>query len=72
MYIKAKVIAEAKKDSIIEKSKDNFVVSVKEPKERGLANKKVLELLRKYKKAKGNMRIVSGHHSEHKIISLEG
>jgi len=71
MFIKVKVLAEAKKDSILEKSKDNFIVSVKEPKERGLANKKVLELVRKHIKTKGRIRIVSGHHSSGKIISIE-
>ena len=71
MYIKVKVITGAKKDSVLEKSKDNFIVSVKEPKERGLANKKMLELVGKHAKGKGIIKIVSGHHSPGKIISIE-
>ncbi|MFA6340807.1 MAG: DUF167 family protein [Candidatus Paceibacterota bacterium] len=70
-YIRVKVIAGAKKDSIMKKTKDSFDVSVREPKERGLANKKVVELVRRHTKAKGIVRIVSGHHSTSKIISLE-
>ncbi len=82
MYIKIKVITEAKKEKIIKKSEDHFEISVKEPAERNLANKRVLELVKNYFKAQpnkkkvgqvynGNVRIVSGHHSPSKIISLD-
>jgi len=72
MYIKVKVIVGAKKEKIIKKTKDHFDIAVKEPAERNLANKKIVELLRKYFKVyNGNVRIVSGHHSPSKIISLD-
>jgi len=71
MYIKVKVSTEAKKEKIIKKSKDHFDISVKESAERNLANKRVLELVRGYFKVyNGNVRIVSGHHSPSKIISV--
>jgi uncharacterized protein YggU (UPF0235/DUF167 family) len=71
-YIKIKVITEAKKEKIIKKSSDKFEISVKESAEKNLANKKVLELVRKYFKVyNGSVRIVSGHHSPSKIISLD-
>ncbi len=70
MLIKVKVSTDTKKDKIIKKSEDHFEIHVKEPKERGLANKKVLELVRKYFKIYNNIRIVSGHHTPSKIISL--
>ena len=71
MYIKIKVIVDAKKEKIIKKSEDHFDISVKEPAERNLANKRVLELVREYFRVyNGNVRIVSGHHSPSKIISI--
>jgi len=71
MYIKVKVTAGAKKEMIIKKSEDHFDISVKEPAERNLANKRVLELVREYFRVyNGNVRIVSGHHSPSKIISI--
>lgn len=72
MYIKVKVKTNAKKEKIVKKSEDHFDISVKEPAERNLANKKVLELVRNYFKVyNGKVRIVSGHHSPSKIISLD-
>ncbi len=71
MYIKIKVTTEAKKERIIKKSSDHFDISVKEPAERNLANKKIVKLLRDYFKVYNReVRIVSGHHSPSKIISI--
>ncbi len=72
MYIKVKAIVGAKKEKIIKKSEDRFEISVKEPAERNLANKKILELVRDYFKVyNGNIKIVSGHRSPSKIISID-
>ena len=72
MYIKVKVITGAKKEKIFKKSKDHFDISVKEPAERNVANKRIVELVREYFKVyNGDIRIVSGHHSPSKIISLD-
>jgi uncharacterized protein (TIGR00251 family) len=72
MYIKVKVKTKAKKDSVIKMSEDTFSVSVKTKPEEGMANKKVIELLRDYLKVyNGDIRIVSGHHSPSKIISID-
>ena len=96
MYIKIKVIVDAKKEKIIKKSEDHFDISVKEPAERNLANKRVIELVRDYFKVYNpvrgkklslstrstpfesgpltgynrEVRIVSGHRSPSKIISI--
>ena len=71
MYIKVKVSAGAKKESFLKTAEDHCEVSVKEPAERGLANKRVVELVRKhfhvYNK---DVRIISGHQSPSKIISI--
>lgn len=72
MYIKIKVNASAKQEKIVQKTKDHFEISVKEPAERNLANKKIIELVRSHFKVyNGDVRIVSGHHSPSKIISLD-
>lgn len=72
MYIKVKVTTEARAEKFVKKTKDHFDVKVKEPAERNLANKRVIELVRDYFKVyNGDVRIVSGHHSPSKIISLD-
>lgn len=71
MYIKVKVTTGAKREKFVKKTKDHFEVSVKEIPERNMANRKVLELVRHYFKVyNGDVRIVSGHHSPSKIISI--
>ena len=54
------------------KARDYFIIHVKEKPERGLANKRVVEMLRKHfgKKAKA-IRIVSGYDSPSKLISVD-
>jgi len=71
MYIKVKVTVGAKKEIIIKKSEDHFDIFVIEPAERNLANKRVIELVRDYFRVYNReVRIVSGHHSPSKIISI--
>jgi hypothetical protein len=82
MYIKVKVKTGSKKEQIKKISEDIFEIEVKVPAEKGLANKRILELVREYFKARlgddkvgqvynvREVRLVSGHHSPHKIINL--
>lgn len=72
MYLKAIVKTQAKKESIIKKSKDHFLVSVKEKAKGNLANKRVLEIIALYFKVpKGKVRIINGHHHPHKLIVID-
>lgn len=72
MYIKVIAKTQAKKESIILKSKDHFEVSVKEKPENNMANKRIIEILSLYFKVpKGKIRIVNGHHHPHKLIVVE-
>ncbi len=72
MYIKAVVIAGAKKENFIEKSKDHFDISVKEKAEKNMANKRVIELLAlHFKVPKGKVRIINGHHHPHKLLAVD-
>ncbi len=69
MYLKIKVIPDAKNQKIEKLDDDSWRVWVKVPAENNLANNRVLELVRD---AYPNqpVRIISGHHSPSKIISI--
>lgn len=72
VYIKVKVNAGAKKEEIVRKSGISFQVSVKEKPLRNLANRRVVELLAKqFHLPPNKVRIVSGHHSGSKILSVD-
>ena len=72
MYVKLRVVAGAKKESFVQKSKDLFLISVREKAEMNQANKRLLVLIADhFKVACGKVRIVSGHHSPGKILSVE-
>lgn len=71
MYIKVKVVAGAKKEQVVKNSPNSYSVSVREPAERNLANGRVMELVaHDVGIPKGKIRIVSGHHSPSKILSI--
>ena len=71
MYIHVTVHVNSKKDKISILKPGYFEAWVKEPAERGLANKKVLELVRRELKVGGQMKIVSGHHHPKKMIAID-
>ncbi len=71
MYIKVHVVAGAKKELVTKRGPDSYDISVREPAERNLANRRVLELVaRELGLSVGKVRIVSGHHSPSKILSV--
>jgi len=72
MYIKVEVIAGAKKEYVQKTGSDSFVISVREKAEQNSANRRVLELIRQEFGERGVVvKIVSGHHSPRKILSVE-
>ena len=72
MYIKVRVTAGSKRERVEEKSPDHLEISVKEPAEQNLANRRVIALVAlRFKVPAGKVRIVSGHHSPGKILSLD-
>ena len=72
MYIKARVVAGAKKESFTVKSPDTVHVAVREKAERNMANGRVIELVAAHWKVpRGKVRIVSGHQSPGKILSVD-
>lgn len=71
MYIKVKVQAGSKKEKIEKKSENSYVISVREPAERNLANKRICAIISSiYKVNVKSVRIVSGHLSPSKILSV--
>lgn len=72
MYIKITVVTGAKEEMLTKTGEDSFDVSVREKPEQNMANKRVLELIRQaFGEEAGQIRIVSGHHSPNKIISVD-
>jgi uncharacterized protein YggU (UPF0235/DUF167 family) len=69
MLIKVRVTTDAPAESIVKKTDDLYVVSVREPAELGMANGKVIQLLKDLNPGK-IVRIVSGHHKSSKIIEI--
>ena len=72
MYVKVRVVAGAKREAVTEKSPDHFDIAVKEPAEANLANRRVIALIAaRFNVPVGKVRIVSGHHSPSKILSVD-
>ena len=71
MYIKVRVTAGAKKEMVQKISDTHFKISVREKAENNLANKRVLAIIAsRYAVSIGKVRIISGHHSPSKILSV--
>ncbi len=72
MYIKIKAFPSSKKESLIKKSNDKFLIHTKEPAERNLANMRIVLLIAEYFKVPTRkVRIISGYHSRSKIVSVD-
>ena len=69
MYIKIKVIPDSKSQKVEKVDEDSWKIWVKVPAENNAANNKVLELVRD-EFPNCSVRIVSGHHSPSKIVSI--
>lgn len=71
MYIKVRVIPEIKKEYVKKIKDDTYEVAVKEKREQNRANRRMLTLMAgELGMAENKIRIVSGHHSQNKIISI--
>ncbi len=69
MYLKLKVIPDSKTQRIEKMSDDSWRIWVKVPAENNAANNRVLDLIREAYPNQ-SVRIVSGHHSPSKIVSI--
>jgi uncharacterized protein YggU (UPF0235/DUF167 family) len=71
MYIKVRVNAGAKKEIITKKSENSYVLNVKEKAERNMANRRICEIIASiYKLPVKSVRIINGHKSPSKILSV--
>lgn len=78
MYIRVSVRTDAGVEFVKKQSDNSYLIAVRVPPERGLANERIVELLREHLKTDSVhggkrliIRIASGHHSPHKLISIE-
>jgi uncharacterized protein YggU (UPF0235/DUF167 family) len=69
MYLKLKVIPDAKNEKVEKIKDDEYCIWVKAPAENNKANTRVLELIRDLY-PQTSVRIISGHHSPSKIVSV--
>ena len=71
MKIKVKAKPNAREEKVEKIDENNFIVSVKEPPEKGKANEAIRNALAVYFKiASARVKIVSGYSSRNKIIEI--
>jgi len=72
MYIKARVKAGMKSESFQQVSETHFDIAVREKAEQNRANARVIALIAAhFNVAPGKVRIVNGHHSPSKLLSVD-
>lgn len=72
MYVKVRVSADVKKEVLEVVSSDTFHMSVRQKAKQNMANRRVKEILAEYFSVpQGKIRLISGHHSPHKIFSVD-
>ncbi len=69
MYLKLKVIPSSKVERVEKISGDTWHIWVRVPAENNAANSRILEIVRESFPGT-SIRIVSGHHSPSKIVSI--
>ena len=69
MLIKVKVFANSKKEVLIKEADDQYQARVKEKAERGLANKRVIDLLALHFKS-SRIRMIKGARAKNKIFEV--
>lgn len=72
MYIRVHAIPGAKKETVTKEDDDVLYISVKEPAEQNLANKRIREILAEnIGVSVAQVRLLTGHHSRSKLYSVE-
>jgi len=70
MYIHIRIKTKQKVESIVKISDTKFEVSVKEEAKQNHANIRMIELVKEYFNT-NKVKIISGHHSPSKLLSVE-
>ena len=72
IYVKVHVKPGAKKEKVEQTRFDHFDISVKEEAKNNMANTRVREIIAQwFEVPTGKVRIISGHHSASKILSVD-
>ncbi len=72
MYIKVRAIAGARNESLVHKNTTTYQISVKEKAEGNRANTRIRQIVaHEYSVPIARVRIISGHHSPSKILSID-
>lgn len=69
MYIKVRVKTGVRAEQVVKESDDHFVVSVKERAQRNMANKRILQIFKRFYPNR-SIRFVKGQHTGSKIIEV--
>lgn len=69
MYLKIKVVAGAREEKVEQIKSDEYRIWVKVPAENNAANTRILKIIRVMYPER-SVRVISGHHSPSKIISI--
>jgi uncharacterized protein YggU (UPF0235/DUF167 family) len=67
--LRVRVNAGAKREKIVKKNNDEFLISVKEKAERNMANKRVMDILQGMLNVK-RIKLVSGHRKQNKVFDI--
>lgn len=71
MYVRVVVYPGVKKEVVVQTGDNRYEIRVKEPAERNLANSRVIEIIAGIYEVNSKMiRVLSGHHTSRKILSL--
>lgn len=72
MYVKVRAVPGAKKERILEMEDKELAIHVKEPAERNMANRRIIEILaERYNVPGRSIQMLSGFRSPNKIFSIE-
>ena len=72
MYVKVRAKPAAKKEELRRVDETHFEICVREPAERNLANKRIVELIAAHFAVPANkVRIINGHQSPSKMLSVD-
>lgn len=72
MYVRVEAKPSARRESVLQSDEKTFSISVKEPAERNLANKRIRELLAEHLEVPiGKIKMISGHRSPRKIFTID-
>lgn len=72
MYVRVHVLPNTKKERIIRENENTFVIAVREPAERNLANKRICNILAtEFGVETRCVHILTGHHSPSKLFTID-